>query len=625
MRKLYVLSIALACAYLSPLLLTAQDTCTAAFTYSSSGLSVNFFSSSHLPSGTIHDWIFGDGSASDPTANPAHNYASAGTYFVKHYILNQSTNCKDSVVKEIHVPQIECAISPAFTFYRDSQDCRKIHFVNQSTPSSAARFLWRFGDGATSTELNPIHVYPVDSNYNVCLRMETANNCSKEICKLIEIHCTPPVCNLQVNFTWKSEAENPRKVFFYNQTIVPTASVKYEWKFGDGTSSDQRDPEHIYEHAGEYEVCLTAKINENCKSTSCQKIVIHDCDVHAKFESRKDPSQWNKVWFNNVSQPVPNIWRTSWTYGDGTSSQDFNSFHVYPQAGKYFVCLKVQSLQGCIETYCDSIVVRRADSCENHSDYRSEASTNNPFEIRFKPTQINLTWKYYWEFGDGKSSTAVAPIHKYEHAGVYKVCLTVVTPNHCKTQTCKEVNVMPGANCDSVKLKFTYTRSQEHPNQLHFFAVSNVTVLSQKWTILKLGMPGIPVVIEQNNPTYTFKDTGWYMVCLYARTFGDCNKVYCDKVHIERLGNVAQVPGSPVSVAPNPATNTARIEFQMEQAGQVTLRVFDATGGVQLTLSAVGQAGSNRISIPVNKLSNGFYMVEIRYGNRLKLAKFQKS
>jgi hypothetical protein len=188
---------------------------------------------------------------------------------------------------------------------------------------------------------------------------------------------------------------------------------------------------------------------------------------------------------------------------------------------------------------------------------------------------------------------------------------------------------MPAANCDTVKLRFIYTRTQQHPNQVSFYAVSNVTVLSQKWVILQLGgqitAPPIPVVIETNNPTYTFRDTGWYMVCLYGRTLGDCNKVYCDRVHIERLGNSAEVPGSSAVVVPNPATNTARIEFEMEQSGPVSLRVLDAAGASQFTLSAEGQAGNNRISIPVNKLSNGFYMVEIRYGNRLKLAKFQKS
>jgi hypothetical protein len=166
----------------------------------------------------------------------------------------------------------------------------------------------------------------------------------------------------------------------------------------------------------------------------------------------------------------------------------------------------------------------------NHSDFRFEASPNNPLEYRFKPSQVNLTWKYYWEFGDGKSSTAVAPVHKYDHPGVYRVCLTVVASNRCRTTTCKELRIVPRIDCDTVKLKFEYTRSTEHPNQLSFHAISNVPILKQKWAILKLNgpvvPPPIPVIIEVNNPTYTFKDTGWYLVCFYGVTAGDCNKVF---------------------------------------------------------------------------------------------------
>jgi hypothetical protein len=114
-------------------------------------------------------------------------------------------------------------------------------------------------------------------------------------------------------------------------------------------------------------------------------------------------------------------------------------------------------------------------------------------------------------------------------------------------------------------------------------------------------------------------------VCLYGETAGNCQKVYCDRIHIERVGNGRIIPGSPVTVYPNPVSNTARIEFEMETASRVTLTILDASGSSQLTFSVMGQAGSNSVKVPVDKLSNGFYIVEIRYANRMKLAKFQKS
>ena len=628
MRKLYILSIALVCAYLFPKGLYASDTCSASFTYSTIGNTVNFMAVPGLPPGTLHNWIFGDGSPGDGSANPVHTYPAPGSYWVKHYILNQATNCNDSVLKEIRVPLNDCNIEAKFIFYRDSLDCRKVYFKNLSTPISPnVRFVWKFGDGSTSNETSPTHIYPNDGNFNACLVMEAGNNCRKEFCEKVEIHCTTPPCNLEVKFEWKISEENPRKVFFYNQTILTTNNVKYEWKFGDGTYSHEKDPVHLYEHAGEYEVCLTVKVGEDCKKTICKKLVIRECDVRARFESKRDASQWNKVWFANLSQPVPNIWRTSWTYGDGTSSQDFNSFHVYQQAGKYLVCLKVQSLQGCIDAFCDTVIVRRPDTCDNHSEFRFEVSANNPLEYRFKPAEVNLTWKYYWEFGDGKSSTAVAPIHKYGHAGIYKVCLTVITRNgRCKTTTCKEVRVAPTVNCDSVRVKFEYTRNVQQPNKISFYAVGSVPIVKQKWAIQKISIPvQPPVIIEANNPTYVFKDTGWYLVCLYAVTAGDCYKIYCERIHIERIVNSVDVNGGSAQVIPNPVTNMARIEFEMEAGGPVNLRILDASGSVQIPHSATGQAGNNRINVPVEKLGNGFYIVEIRYANRLKLAKFQKS
>jgi PKD repeat protein len=515
-----------------------------------------------------------------------------------------------------------------FVWKKDSLQPNKVYFRSIVTsPAANLQYQWKFGDGDGSYEPNPTHVYTQPGTYKVCLVVTTNNICKVEVCKEIEIRVS---CNVEPKFTWKFEENNPRKIFFYNLTIVTTTSVKYEWKFGDGTYSNEKDPVHLYERGGEYEVCLTVKVGEDCKKTICQKLVIRECDVHARFESKRDASQWNKVWFANLSHPVSNIWRTSWTYGDGSSSQDFNSFHVYQEPGKYVVCLKVQSLQGCIDAYCDTIVVRRPDTCENHSDFRFEASANNPQEIHFKPKQVNLTWKYYWEFGDGKWSTAVAPIHKYEHPGVYKVCLTVVSSLRCRTTTCKEVRVASRINCDSVRVKFEYKRNTTKPNEISFYAIGSIPIIKQKWAIQKVSLPVTsPVIIEGNNPTYTFKDTGWYLVCLYAVTLGDCQKIYCERIHIDRLGNrLGSIPvltGSPVLVYPNPATSMARIEFEMESAGPVILRILDAAGSVQLSLSVAGQAGNNSINVPVDRLGNGFYMVEIRYANRLKLAKFQKS
>jgi hypothetical protein len=255
-------------------------------------------------------------------------------------------------------------------------------------------------------------------------------------------------------------------------------------------------------------------------------------------------------------------------------------------------------------------------------------AAGNLLEYRFKPRYINQSWKYYWNFGDGASSTAILPVHKFPHAGAYKVCLTIVNGDSCRATTCKEIRV--GLNCDDVKVKFEYTRNPDKPYIITFHAFGNMPIVNQTWTILKLSNvsifpPPVPVVLNANNPTYTFKDSGWYMVCLYAITSNNCKRIYCERIYIEHgLNGRAYTPGSIVAY-PNPANNLVRLDVQVENNTLLQVRVLDATGTLKMQFVSPARAGNNNIAIPVEKLSSGLYVVELRYGNQLKLAKFQKS
>ncbi|HEY0677015.1 MAG TPA: PKD domain-containing protein [Chitinophagaceae bacterium] len=631
MKKLfYFFALLWSCAYLLPLYGQADSSCRAAFTFGVNANKVNFYSSQGLPAGTTHWWTFGDASSS-PEANPVHNYAAPGTYWVTHYILNQSSNCKDSVVRAVTITEVNnCTILPKFTWKRDSINCKKILFINQSVPiSTTAHFIWKFGDGTTSNEVNPSHTYAQEGVYNVCLVMEYGNGCRKEFCQQVEVRCQT-TCNLHADFSWKRDSVQHNKVYFKSIVLSPVAAMTFKWTFGDGTTSTDPNPTHVYQQPGTYRVCLRVAASNTCVAEVCKEVNVqaqNDCDVRAKFTWKRDASHWNKIWFANLSYPVQNIWRTYWSYGDGTTSQDFNSFHVYQQPGKYYVCLKVQSLNGCISTFCDSVIVRRADSCENRSDFRFEVSGTNLLEYHFKPKYVNQSWKYLWSFGDGTTSTAIAPVHKYAHAGAYKVCLTVRNGDSCRTTTCKEIRV--ALNCDEVKLKFEYRRDPQKPYIISFHAVSNMPVIQQKWTIMKLSNvqifpPPLPVILNADNPTYTFRDSGWYLVCLYAITSNNCKKTWCEKIYIKNGENGRYLTSTGIPVYPNPATRLVRLDVQTETATLLTVRVLDGLGTPKIQFTSPARAGNNNLVIPVEKLSSGMYVVEIRYGNQVKLAKFQK-
>ena len=58
------------------------------------------------------------------------------------------------------------AVTPtaAFTYVKEGN---VVEFTNAS--SNATSYLWDFGDGATSTDLNPVHIYAGDGDYTVTL------------------------------------------------------------------------------------------------------------------------------------------------------------------------------------------------------------------------------------------------------------------------------------------------------------------------------------------------------------------------------------------------------------------------------------------------------------------------
>lgn len=586
---------------------------------------VKFINETIVPAaGAQYLWTFGDGTSSNDK-DPVHLYQNSGQYKVC-LLVRISNTCARESCSVINIDSSACRVEAKFDFRIDSLQRNKVYFQNHTaTNADSVYYVWKFGDGTTSHDVNPTHIYQQPGIYEVCLVAETKNGCRSVYCKKIEVG---PIlnCPVEPKFEWKIDEGNPRKVHFKSIPALPSPLVRYHWNFGDGTTSNDKNPVHVYEKPGEYEVCLTVSVINLCSKSTCKKIVIKedDCNVKAKFEWKQDGQKWQKVWFSNLSHPVPQIWRTHWTYGDGTSSQDFNSFHEYPNAGKYYVCLKVISLNGCIDTYCDSVIVRPKDTCENRSNFKWEPIGNNDLQIKFKPEHINTTWKYYWKFGDGNVSVAVTPIHKFERPGTYNVCLTVVQKNGCITTTCKEVKV--GASCENAIVKFEYKRDEKRPNKIHFKSVSNQHIVKQKWVIKKDStVGGFPyvVVLTQNNPTFIFPFAGWYTVCLEATLANGCVKQYCERINIERVVFL-NVVEPPLIISPNPTRTTARLDLKLENAAAVSVNVMDEAGALKYQLQVSGRSGNNTIYLPVEKLSQGQYLVQLRYGNQVRWARFQK-
>jgi len=128
-----------------------------------------------------------------------------------------------------------------------------------------------------------------------------------------------------------------------------------------------------------------------------------------------------KVQFTDKSTGTPTKWK--WTFGDGMNSIQQNPVHKYSKAGNYTVVLTVTNTAGSnttTKTNYIKVIVKPVAAFS-----ASPTSGKAPLTVAFtdKSSGIPTSWK--WSFGDGKTSTAQTPKHKYTAEGKYTVSLTV--------------------------------------------------------------------------------------------------------------------------------------------------------------------------------------------------------
>lgn len=138
--------------------------------------------------GVTFNWDFGDGSPQSTDAYPTHTYTTPGRYPVRLEAFDPNT------CNQRHDTTIIITVLPPptaqFTFQPNKPVENTPHmFTNQST--GAARYHWDFGDGNTSTEVNPTYQYLRTGTYDVCLIAITEFGCQDTVCQQVSAIVNP--------------------------------------------------------------------------------------------------------------------------------------------------------------------------------------------------------------------------------------------------------------------------------------------------------------------------------------------------------------------------------------------------------------------------------------------------
>lgn len=394
------------------------------------GLSFTFDNQSFGASS--YAWDFGvAGITTDVSTafEPTYTFPQPGTYHVM-LIANPGWPCTDTTYVDLKLENpfdLDFTFQDSTCFIDNTLDFAG--FEIHGNPN--VNYKWNFGPNATPDSAFTQTVTNVSfssAQNNVVTLVGTYSFCYDSITKPIFFYDKPvPVSDFPVGH----ECQGFTQTFINNSQ----GATSYSWDFGDPSTttdvSNANSPTYTYPGPGSYIVTLIANSGPNCSDTSYNTINVYE-DLTVGFTNNDslcitDP---NFNFVGNVSGP--SITTYLWNFGPGATPASATTLNVptvnFGSAGQIPVTLTVSFL-GCSESFTKDVFVFGLPTAGFEIDPELKCE---PYPAQFINTSsYNLPLLYFWNFGDGGTSTDENPYHIYQNEGLYSVTLTVISTAGC--------------------------------------------------------------------------------------------------------------------------------------------------------------------------------------------------
>jgi len=206
-------------------------------------------------------WEYGDGKTDTVRDPGGHEFPAHGFFDIS--LTTYSAYCRDSISKMVQIlpPPAVAAFEP------DTSGCPplEISFSNQS--EYADTYIWDFDDGTFSSEPSPTHTFYKSKEHRVKLTAYGLSGTDTTE-RIVRIHETPQA----VFSAYPTQARNLKQLFkFVNSSV---RGSYYLWDFGDGHTSADENPSHIYGVEGTYDVTLYVWSEDDCPDTTTREAYI---------------------------------------------------------------------------------------------------------------------------------------------------------------------------------------------------------------------------------------------------------------------------------------------------------------------------------------------------------------
>ncbi|GAA4318829.1 hypothetical protein GCM10023149_17110 [Mucilaginibacter gynuensis] len=332
-------------------------------------------------------------------------------------------------------------------------------------PYKTNTISWDFGDGTTAGPFNDppfttkekdgktLYVYEYhEQTYSIgdhVVMAKVFNPTGDDCGSTEEVEFDFNVANLPVAaFDVTANCAGVNAIFNDKSAANGTLIKAWLWQFDDGTTSDQQNPEHIFNTAGDHTITLTVT-NENGCTDVISKVVNFKPLPVVGFNTSAMVCSGKEIEFTGTGNALNTITKWIWDFGDGTISEALtvNTVkHTYAAPGVYPVKVTAENTNGCISISSRSVDVGFSPDADFTM---AQACVNDPAQFTYKnliATQNDATFTFKWDFGDAGSgalnaSTDRNPSHRYATPGTYDVKLTVTTQQGCVVERTNRITI----------------------------------------------------------------------------------------------------------------------------------------------------------------------------------------
>jgi len=334
---------------------------------------------------------------------------------------------------------------PGFVASGEATSCPglPLSFTDASSLSqgSVVARIWTWGDGLIDfgNETLISHSFSDTGNYNVKLTVTTDHGCETNAIHQIRI-IQYPLASFSVYRNCLSQSIELTD----NSDGLDLAF--WNWDFGTApviaSGLNSMQPTAMFQSTGQFPVKMIVTNLYGCKDTVTKQVIIHNLPS-AEF-TNEIPCQKADVTFSDISVAADTVltrfkWKAISLSGKEQTYEGNPAEIVFQNAENYIVNHEVIDAYGCSDSM--SLIIGVKPKPESKFNYLVNVG-NLQGLVQFENNSVGAS-DYFWDFGNGITSSQEEPLIKYDREGEYTIMLKSASTYGCSDTAYRQYYFMP--------------------------------------------------------------------------------------------------------------------------------------------------------------------------------------